>query len=896
MTGAVKRVLPSRPAVTVPPGGITLGRAATNSIVVEDPLVSRVHAILAPGPGGMTIRDNASSNGTFINGVRLTTTAVLRPGDTVTVGNVDLSFDGSTLSRRTPSADTSGLGAHNLGFTIDGHQLLSDVTFTARPGTVTAVIGPSGAGKSTLIKLLGGQNSPSSGGVTFDGHNVHAEYASMRSRIGMVPQDDVVHRQLTVEQALRYAAELRLPPDTSRADRRALIDRVLEELELTEHRQKRVDKLSGGQRKRASVAMELLTGPSLLILDEPTSGLDPALDRQVMSMLRRLADAGRVVIVVTHSLTYLNMCDQVLLLAPGGKTAYAGPPREVAATMGTADWADIFAWVSSDPDGAHRAYLARNPSPPRAPAPAPAVGPAGTPTRTSTPRQVWTVARRQLRLIAADRGYFAFLLVLPFLLGALSLVVPGDVGLGMASRDSEHPSEPTQLLILLNIAVVFMGTALTIRDLVGERNVFRREQSVGLSAAAYLVAKIGVYSVAAAAQAAVLTAIVIYGKGAPEAPPLLFGNAGFELYVTLAAAAIVSAMVGLALSSIARTGEQILPMLVAVVFLSIVFAGGMIPITGRVVLEQVSWFIPARWAFAASASVIDLLQASPLLNIDDPLWRHGLGWWLLDMGILLGWGAVAIGIVAWRIRLTGRDTGPGRRWLAVTVIVIVAAVFVAALSYLTRDGGTRDVTAGAPFGDQPTQGPAPEQDPIPPGELTGLLLDAEAVGAAMDAPQLASATPENRSEPAAYVATPPECIAAVAPGAEGAYRETPFTGMAGRTVTDPGDPRTALSQYVVSFPDAGAAARYQDAQINRWRDCAETAVTVHAPNQPPQNWDVGAVDTVGGRLSVVLTRGDTFCQRALATDSNVVIDVRSCGPTRGQHAETVATRISDKIS
>ena len=142
----------------------------------------------------------------------------------------------------------------------------------------------------------------------------------------MVPQDDVVHRQLTVNQALSYAAELRLPPDTSKADRAQVVAQVLEELELTKHADTRVDKLSGGQRKRASVALELLTGPSLLILDEPTSGLDPALDLQVMTMLRQLADAGRVVLVVTHSLSYLDLCDQILLMAPGGKTAFCGPP------------------------------------------------------------------------------------------------------------------------------------------------------------------------------------------------------------------------------------------------------------------------------------------------------------------------------------------------------------------------------------------------------------------------------------------------------------------------------------------------------------------------------------------------------------------------------------------
>ncbi len=90
------------------------------------------------------------------------------------------------------------------------------------------------------------------------------------------------------------------------------------------------------------MALELLTGPSLLILDEPTSGLDPALDRQVMTMLRQLADAGRVVLVVTHSLTYLDVCDQVILLAPGGKTAFCGPPGQIGPTMGTTNWADIF--------------------------------------------------------------------------------------------------------------------------------------------------------------------------------------------------------------------------------------------------------------------------------------------------------------------------------------------------------------------------------------------------------------------------------------------------------------------------------------------------------------------------------------------------------------------------
>ena len=308
-------------------------------------LASRHHATLVPTPGGAEILDNRSINGTFVNGARVES-AVLHDGDTVTIGNVDLLFRGGTLVRRTETeaaTRTGGLEVHGVTWTIEGNKtLLDNISMAARPGTLTAVIGPSGAGKSTFARLVAGYTHPTTGTVSFEGHDVHAEYASLRSRIGMVPQDDVVHGQLTVRQALMYAAELRLPPDTNKADREQVVNQVLEELEMTKHLDTRVDKLSGGQRKRASVALELLTGPSLLILDEPTSGLDPALDRQVMTMLRQLADAGRVVLVVTHSLTYLDVCDQVLLLAPGGKTAFYGPPNQIGPSMGTTNWADIF--------------------------------------------------------------------------------------------------------------------------------------------------------------------------------------------------------------------------------------------------------------------------------------------------------------------------------------------------------------------------------------------------------------------------------------------------------------------------------------------------------------------------------------------------------------------------
>lgn len=902
MTGAVKKMMPQRPSGP-PPGAITIGRHSTSTVVVDDPLASRTHAYLVPAPTGTQLYDNASGNGTFVNGVRVTA-VTLRAGDVITIGNTDLTFSGgTTVAVQKTTEATGGVQAHQLGLAIDGHQLLTNVSFTARPGTLTAVIGPSGAGKSTLIKLLGGAVQPTSGQVTFDGHDVHAQYASMRSRIGMVPQDDVVHRQLTVDQALSYAAQLRLPPDTSKPDRRAVVDRVLGELELTEHRKKRVDKLSGGQRKRASVALELLTGPSLLILDEPTSGLDPALDRQVMSMLRRLADAGRTVVVVTHSLTYLNMCDQVLLLAPGGKTAYAGPPAAIGDAMRTTDWADIFAWVSTRPEDAHAAFLARNPDAARPAAPSAPAGPLGEPAHTSTGRQMLTLARRQVRLIFADRGYTVFLVLLPFVLGALSLVVPGNVGLGVATTASGAPNEPTQLLILANISAVFMGTALTIRDLVGERTIYRREQSVGLSAGAYLASKIVVYSGFAAIQTAIVTAIVVYGKGGPTQGAVALGNPVYDLYATLALTAIVSAIFGLLWSSLARSNEQILPVLVVVIMLSIVFSGGLIPVTARVGLEQASWFLPARWGFAASASTIDLLKVAPLVTVDDPLWHHALKWWLLDMGVLLMLGIVAAILVWRRLRLPAKDAGPGERTRSgaskaagVVVVVVLVAGFIAGLSVLTRGGKTRDAAVDSPLAGTPTQGAAPPQQLVAADQLAGLLLDAKTVSSVVQAPGLAGATSSPATAHRVSTATPETCVSAVEAGNSQAYVGTNFTTTAGSDLTDPGDPNISVSQFVTSYPSADDAALVQDEQINAWRNCANAAVTLTTNGQAPRQITVGKSNSVEGRLTATFTEPGRSCQHVLATDSNVVIDVAACTFSGGQQAHDIVKQITDKIS
>ncbi|MGO4615571.1 FHA domain-containing protein [Nocardia sp. 2YAB30] len=637
----------------VPPSGLAIGRTTDNQIVVNDPLASRKHARLVASAEGLTIEDLGSANGTFVNGHRRQH-AVLRERDIITIGNVDFVVQQGTLVHRQKPVAEQGLAVHGVGFTVEGNkQLLVDVNMSASRGTLTALIGPSGAGKSTLSRLIAGTTRPSGGVVTFEGRNLHAEYEALRSRIGMVPQDDVLHRQLTVRQALGYAAELRLPRDNSREDRQAVIDGVLKELSLTEHADTRVDRLSGGQRKRASVALELLTGPSLLILDEPTSGLDPALDRQVMVMLRELADAGRVVIVVTHSVAHLDMCDQVLLLAPGGKTAYCGNPAGVGATLGTSDWAEIFADVAANPDQAFAAYRSRQAFAPPPPPPPQPYGSAGSPPQSSGGKQFSTLARRQIRLILADRGYLVFLVVLPFILGGLSLVVPGKNGFQRGALKAlpdgtfvpEGGGETQQLLVVLILGACFMGSTLTVRDLVGERTIFQRERAVGLLPSAYLMAKIAVFSCTALLQSAVLVGIVLAGKKRPgEGAVLASGSA--ELYIDIALTAVCCVVLGLLLSSLAKSNEQVMPLLVVAIMCQLVMAGGLIPVTGRIVLEQVSWLFPARWGYASGASTVNIrevfLSAQP-----DALWQRKPEIWVLDVGILLVITTV-LAIITWR--------------------------------------------------------------------------------------------------------------------------------------------------------------------------------------------------------------------------------------------------------
>jgi len=239
--------------------------------------------------------------------------------------------------------------------------------------------------------------------------------------------------------------------------------------------------------------------------------------------------------------------------------------------------------------------------------------------------------------------------ILPFALAGLTLLIPGNAGLDRPAATNRNTHEAVEILASLNIAAVILGSALTIRDLVRERRVFRREQAVGLSASAYLVAKIVVFGVAAAILAAILTAVVLAVKAQPAHGAVLLGNADVELYVSVAATAIVSAIVGLALSAVGNSLREVLLLLVPVILASLLFAGGLISLVGMWVYDQISWFVPAQWGFAASASTVDLRRVDDLAA-DAQMWTHYVGWWMFDMIVLVIFGAMWAAFARYRLR------------------------------------------------------------------------------------------------------------------------------------------------------------------------------------------------------------------------------------------------------
>ncbi|MCX5225368.1 FHA domain-containing protein [Streptomyces sp. NBC_00233] len=643
-----------------------IGRALENELVVSDLQVSRHHAEFHATPDGrFEIRDLGSHNGTYVNGQPITKggSALLGPQDIVGVGHSTFRLVGGQLEEFVDTGSVS-FSARHLTVTVDGgKQILKDVSFGVPEKSLIGVIGPSGSGKSTLLKALTGYRPANEGDVLYDNRSLYKQFAELRQRIGLVPQDDILHKELTVQKALRYAAKLRFPGDTAESEREARIGEVLRELKLDIHKEKKVTSLSGGQRKRVSVALELLTKPSLIFLDEPTSGLDPGMDRDVMQLLRGLADDGRTVLVVTHSVAELGLCDKLLVMAPGGSVAYFGPPDEALNFFGYSTWADVFSafenyrdydWAGRWKGSQHyQLYAADIDAVAAQPVQMPQQAMSRPPKPQGWGSQLWTLIRRYVSVIASDKGFLGLMVILPAVLGAVSVVIPADFGLGSPTPPSRFNGDAGTIMLILAVGMCFSGAANSVRELIKERVIYERERATGLSRSAYLMSKVIVLGLITAFQGVIICGIGFSTRQLPAEG--LFMPPAVELCIQVIALGLTSMMVGLVISALVKTAEKTMPLLVMFAIIQVVFTGILFQVYSSPGLEQFAWLMPSRWGIAGAGTTLDLGRLMPPWDpknptATDPLWEHTVGQWSLDLGIQLFMAVVCCVAVARLLR------------------------------------------------------------------------------------------------------------------------------------------------------------------------------------------------------------------------------------------------------
>ncbi len=630
------------------PPMLKIGAKSDNHVVVRSSGVLDFQAsVLENARGFHEVVDTTGLSQTAVNGLPVMKRKRLEPGDVLSVGDWAMRYTGNALEKLEATGGFSFV-ADNLRVIAGEKVLLDGISFQLRPRTLTAVIGPSGSGKSTLLGALTGRRPATHGDVFVGDLNLYDHYDFLRSRIGLVPQSDLLHTNLTTQKALEYAAALRFPRHVDETEQLERVDEVIELLGLQERRHLRIDALSGGQRKRASVALELLTEPELLFLDEPTSGLDPGLDRQVMNQLRDLANGGRTVLVVTHTVANLDVCDEVIVLAPGGKLAYHGAAHNVLSHFGAKDWAEVFDRLGSVNYDAAKSPGQRS---------RPAVHTENVTIEAALGQrwisQLSTLISRYLKVISSDKYFLILLGALPFVLAMVGFAVGTDSGIA-AGSDSNFGLNPQArpLILVLILGASFMGLSASVQELVKERTIYDRERSVGLSASAYLLSKVIVLGTLVTVQTTVFVTITLANRDMPP-EGVIFDSALTEVLLVTIALGLASMLLGLLISAVVNSSEVTMPALVLTTMGQVVLSGA-VPIRQAGLLDVVGLPNPGYWAMNAIAVTADLNEISGLPTDEQgAFWAYESENWFISMGVLA---FLTIGIgVATRVVLARRE-------------------------------------------------------------------------------------------------------------------------------------------------------------------------------------------------------------------------------------------------
>ncbi len=614
------------------PAVVTIGRAPGSTILLNHPLVSGRHAELARDPrsGVYVLTDKGSTNGTFVNGVRISRVR-LDPGNEVRIGPFRFVFTGTELTQHDESSnirvdaydlfkvgDVSGL--KKLFGNGKPNTLLNHLSFSIAPRKFVALVGGSGAGKSTLMDALNGLRPAQQGVVLYNGNDYYRNLAAFSTSLGYVPQDDIIHKDLTVERALYYAAKMRLPDDTTDEQIEQRVKEVLADVEMTHRRKLLISKLSGGQRKRVSIAVELLARPSLFFLDEPTSGLDPGLDRKMMFLLRRLADRGHTIILVTHATNNINACDYVCFLAQGGRLAYFGPPDEAKRFFGKTDFAEIYSELEPTDDhpnapaeaearfrasADYQKYVVQPLQQSQAAMRTAQMQHTSTlpqPKRGSPMRQFGLLSRRYFELLKNDTANLMILLLQAPIIAGILLILTNTNSFNDPIHNGGEIGAQTPLFIMIAAAVWF-GTINAAREIVKEAPIYRRERTVNLGLFPYVMSKVFILGMLCLVQSFLLLVIVGLKGGYPDKGIIL--PAFLEMYISLVLTSLGGLMMGLMVSAIAPNTDRAMSVVPLLLIPQIIFAGSTFQLTPGGT-EIISYFIVARWGLAALGDTVDL--------------------------------------------------------------------------------------------------------------------------------------------------------------------------------------------------------------------------------------------------------------------------------------------------
>ena len=475
-----------------------------------------------------------------------------------------------TIERKTTTPQGSRLDAVNICRRVGNKHILQQLSLSVEPGELVAIAGGSGAGKSTLLEILAGLQPPSTGGVS-----------RSESRLGFVPQDDIIHLEMPLRRTLRYAARLRLAAATSSTEADQIVEETMRDLDLADRADVPVRALSGGQRKRASIAVELLTRPHLFFLDEPTSGLDPSTSADVMRLLRRLSQRGVTVVLTTHEPTDIDQCDRVVFLARDGHLAFSGSPAEARHYFKVHTIAEVYTRLADEntPQIWAQRFAATRGAEPRHAASAPPVQPPDI-KRTSVIRQWWLLTRRNVDVLVRNKLTLAVLLGSPVLVTAMMATL---FKRGAFDTNSAADVGPAQVVFWIAFAGFFFGLTYGLLQIVGEMAVFRRERLAGLSVGAYVASKVAALLPVLALVSAVLLGVLrVLGR---------LPDVGWDVYGFLFATILIEATSALALGLLASAAVSnaaqaalALPMLC---FPQVLFGGAIVPVN-----EMAA---PGRW-------------------------------------------------------------------------------------------------------------------------------------------------------------------------------------------------------------------------------------------------------------------------------------------------------------